>query len=185
MIIYTKVGRPNLEKILECTEFYDMPRCGIACFLGTICYFEYVFDEEEDDYSQISLLRPIPEEIYEAIKEKNLAFLTALEKWQNQIDGGAFKLDPFKIDNFITDKVKYNKIEKKIKKWLHSERVDEFCSIGNIASWNEILEYPDKWNKDCCENPHNLEGGVFWDLFDHDNHRRAIAKNAYKSKLPL
>lgn len=184
MLIYNKTGKPILEEILEITYFYDYPIKGVVFFCGSLCYFENTFDETEDNYSQIYLLRPIPEEIYNAIVTINATYFEALEKWKMQSGDEILKLDPFKITEFITDKPKYYDLSLKVKIWLEGERKDEFCSIGNNGFWREFNEENGKWVKECCENPNNLTSGVFWDLFDYNNDRRASFANSNKFKPP-
>ena len=57
------------EEVLTVTDYYDGPRKGIANFQGLPHFYECIFDEAEDEYSDLYRLTPISQPILELAKE--------------------------------------------------------------------------------------------------------------------
>jgi hypothetical protein len=60
---------PEYEAVFTVTEYYDGPRQGIANHLDTPHFYECLFDEAKDNYSDLFLLTPITKEIFDLAME--------------------------------------------------------------------------------------------------------------------
>lgn len=160
MIIDRNFDKPILEKIWEVTDFYDVPRCGVADFLGKKCYFEFIWDEIEDDYGRYSKLTPIPDNICASIARVNLIWSMALERWEEV--GG---IDASKIEIPIELIAEYEDLKTAIKQWIESERLDEFYSIANFRKAEKLPTSPDCSVRDnSFVSQMKRDVGVFWDI---------------------
>lgn len=63
--------KSSLETVFTVTDYWDGPRQGIANFQGKPHFYDCVFDEQENGYSNFFRLTPIDEE----------AFRLAMEDW--------------------------------------------------------------------------------------------------------
>jgi hypothetical protein len=71
------------EKVYTVTDFYDIPRAGVADFNGMPHYYECPFDNTEGDWSNFFLLKPIDEETFQLAMEDWaiwVRWITALKK---------------------------------------------------------------------------------------------------------
>lgn len=64
--------KPGYECVFTVTEYYDGPRKGIANYQGKPHFYECIFDEAKDDYSELFRLTPLDSE----------AFQVAMEDWE-------------------------------------------------------------------------------------------------------
>ena len=63
--------RSGYEIVFTVSDYYDGPRSGIANYRGNPHYYECVFDDNNEEYSNIFQLMPVDEE----------SFRLALEDW--------------------------------------------------------------------------------------------------------
>jgi hypothetical protein len=61
--------KPGYECVFTVTEYYDGPRKGIANYHGRPHFYDCVFDESNDDYSDLFQLTPVDTEIFELAME--------------------------------------------------------------------------------------------------------------------
>ncbi len=61
--------QPGYEEVFTVTDYYDGPRKGIANFNGRPHFYECIFDEVRDEYSDSFRLTPITQRIFELAKE--------------------------------------------------------------------------------------------------------------------
>ncbi|KAF0113802.1 MAG: hypothetical protein FD163_1653 [Hyphomonadaceae bacterium] len=162
MKIENQAGKPLFEKILEVTNFYDRPRCGVTEFQGRKCYFEFTWDHEADDYSPVSILRPIPNEIYEAIASVSSIWSVALALWRK-----TGQTDTYAVEIPRGFKLKFDMQKKIIKQWVNGEKLEAFCSVAHMGSWKKYNDFPERWGNQYCDNLNSLDDGVFWDIVNH------------------
>jgi hypothetical protein len=60
---------PGYEAVFTVTDYYDGPRQGIANYLGTPHFYECIFENAEQDYSELFRLTPIDAEIFQLAVE--------------------------------------------------------------------------------------------------------------------
>jgi len=51
-----------MEKVMTIFDWWDGPLCGLAAFEGSVCIYERIFDEDEDDWSSEYYLTPIDDD---------------------------------------------------------------------------------------------------------------------------
>ncbi len=74
----------RFERVREIWDFYDGPRTGIAEFKGIPHYFERVFDESADDYSNFFRLSPVGEEFLQHAAQRWVIF----KSWEARFHRG-------------------------------------------------------------------------------------------------
>ncbi len=72
------------EAVFTVYDYHDCPRGGVANFHGVTHFYECVFDEKRDDYSDRYLLIPIKQEAFRAAIENWEIFL----RWRKAFDLG-------------------------------------------------------------------------------------------------
>jgi hypothetical protein len=72
------------EPVYTGAPYYGWPRAGVASFRGVPYYFECVFDELADDYSNVYLIRSLDEETLRLELELWDIFL----RWRRAADAG-------------------------------------------------------------------------------------------------
>jgi hypothetical protein len=77
------------ERVHTVTDYWDQPRTGVADFHGVPHAYQAVFDEAEDEWSDICLLRPIDDETFHLALEGNEIF----ERWLHAFHAGRTSLD--------------------------------------------------------------------------------------------
>lgn len=81
--------QPGYERVFTVTDYYDGPRKGIANYNGHPHFYECVFDEAKDDYSELFRLTPLDGEIFRlAIEDWQI-----WERWQLAFLGGKATMD--------------------------------------------------------------------------------------------
>jgi hypothetical protein len=76
--------QPGYEEVFTVTYYYDGPRKGIANFKGLPHFYECIFDEADDDYSDLYRLTPISQSIFELAKEDWAIF----KRWEAAFHSG-------------------------------------------------------------------------------------------------
>ena len=61
--------KPGYEEVFTVTDYYDGPRQGVANFNGKPHFYDCIFDESRDDYSDLYRLTPITQNVFELAKE--------------------------------------------------------------------------------------------------------------------
>jgi hypothetical protein len=125
------------DKVHTVFDFWDCPRSGIASFNGKFHKFECVFDEKNDEYSNIYRLKELCNETLILFnKEKELK-----KKWDNKIyksneDKASFPILPEDKDEYELIK---NELEIKLK-------INESNSFKQIARFHVIDEFLKSYN---------------------------------------
>jgi hypothetical protein len=68
----TEELKPGYECVFTVTEYYDGPREGIANYRGIPHFYECIFDEVKDNYSEVFRLTPLDSD----------TFQLAIEDWE-------------------------------------------------------------------------------------------------------
>lgn len=71
------------------TDYCDQPREGVADFNGQPHYFRCVFDEQEDEWSNIYLLKPLDTDTFSLLIEDWNIWL----RWQSAYEKGQAKME--------------------------------------------------------------------------------------------
>jgi hypothetical protein len=81
-----RIARPRhgYDDVLSVYEYHDGPRKGIANFHGVPHYFECVFDDKSDEYSDRYLLTRLDQQALKAGMENWEIFL----RWRTAFDSG-------------------------------------------------------------------------------------------------
>ena len=61
--------QPGYEEVFTVTDYYDGPRKGVANFRGQPHFYDCIFDEDKDEYSDLYRLTPLSQRIFELAKE--------------------------------------------------------------------------------------------------------------------
>ncbi len=77
-------SKPGYEFVFTVRDYHDGPRSGVANFHGTPHFYECVFDEERDGYSNSYLLVALNQEVFKAATENWEIFL----RWRTAFDLG-------------------------------------------------------------------------------------------------
>jgi hypothetical protein len=80
--------QPGYEEVFTVTDYYDGPRKGIANFRGQPHFYDCIFDEAQDEYSELYRLTPISRRIFELAKEDWKIW----RKWESAYHSGKVAL---------------------------------------------------------------------------------------------
>jgi hypothetical protein len=61
--------KPGYERVFTVTDFYDGPRKGIANYRGAPHFYDCIFDEAKDEYSELFQLTTIDAETFQLAME--------------------------------------------------------------------------------------------------------------------
>ena len=81
--------KSGYEAVFTVDDYYDGPRGGVANFRGVPHFYECIFDEKSDDYSDSYLLISMSEEVFKAALENWEMFL----RWRKAFDSGDVSLE--------------------------------------------------------------------------------------------
>ena len=76
--------KSGFEEVFTVTDFYDGPRQGIANFKGKPHFYDCIFDDARQGYSDCYRLTPIPSHIFELAMEDWAIW----ERWQTTFHAG-------------------------------------------------------------------------------------------------
>ena len=68
----------DYEKVYTISDYWDQPRSGAADFKGQPHSYECVFDEAEDDWSKVFILKPLDVETLKLAMEESGQDATAI-----------------------------------------------------------------------------------------------------------
>ncbi len=86
MSAFNAATTPKLgyEAVFTVSDYHDCPRGGVANFHGLPYFYECIFDEKSDEYSDSYLLISISQEVFKAAVENWDIFL----RWRKAFDSG-------------------------------------------------------------------------------------------------
>jgi hypothetical protein len=84
MSAFNAAPRLGYEPVFTVYDYHDAPREGVANFHGVPHFYECIFDEKSDEYSDSYLLIPIDPEVFKTVAENWEIFL----RWRKAFDSG-------------------------------------------------------------------------------------------------
>ena len=79
----------DYERVHTVDDYWDQPRRGVADYQGQPHYYHCVFDEREDEWSRIYLLKPLDPEAFELYMETWQSWL----RWEAAYREGVASLE--------------------------------------------------------------------------------------------
>jgi hypothetical protein len=104
------------ESVFTVHEYHDGPRGGVANFHGVPHFYECIFDEKSDEYSDSYLLVAISQEAFKAALENWQVFL----RWRKAFDSGYVGRDTHPA--LPGDKTKYEETKRTLDQAVASGR---------------------------------------------------------------
>lgn len=103
--------KPGYENVFTVTDYYDGPRRGVANFQGKPHFYDCIFDESKDDYTDFFWLTPIDSGTFELAMEDWAIW----QKWEEAFHTGKTTLAthpalPEDADRSAELKIKLRKI---------------------------------------------------------------------------
>jgi hypothetical protein len=123
---------PELEQVLTVWNYYDRPRSGIAMFRGVPHYYECVFDDRTDEWSDYYFLRPLEPNTVQLAMEK----LEIWERWNEARRQGRVSLDSGPA--LPEDKERYSELSESIQPKLTIDPTSAIVVQGDFegrAGW--------------------------------------------------
>jgi hypothetical protein len=117
---------PRLDKVFAIFDYQDGPRSGIANFHGAPYFFDCIFDEKRDRYSDVFLLIPLEPQVFEAAMENWRIFL----RWRASFDAGKVNRDTHPA--LPEDRVKYEETQSIVNQAVSAGREKASCLTGHF-----------------------------------------------------
>ena len=121
------------ESVHMVWEIYDGPRSGIADLDGVPHYFECLFDEEKQDWSEKFDLKPISESLFENATEQWKIY----RDWEEKYHSGNLSIDTHPGNRGVNPR--YDWLEDNIKKELAKTNK----SVSLFAAFHAADKQPD------------------------------------------
>jgi hypothetical protein len=138
---------PGYEVVFTVRHYHDGPRSGVANFHGLPHFYECVFDEQTDDYSNLYLLTKLSQEAFDAAIENWEIFL----RWRAAFDLGKVSRETHPA--LPQDKNHYDENRRLLDQALASGRSlakqvsGEFEVVGNPPPPRDVLTpWQVKWS---------------------------------------
>ena len=143
----TKLRR-GYELVFTVDEYYDGPRTGVANFQGEPHFYDCIFDQKRDDYSNLFQLTPIDQRTFELA----LAAWEIWRKWEAAYQQGKVKWGSHPA--LQADTTKCRKMTKMLERLLKTDpkrsitRIGHFAPIANERLPKGVLRYFQvKWSR--------------------------------------
>jgi len=81
---FTRSLKPGYEVVFTIDDYQDGPLRGVANYQGVPHFYECIFDEKQDSYSESFLLTRLDAEVFQAARENWEIFL----RWREAYDRG-------------------------------------------------------------------------------------------------
>lgn len=81
--------QPGYDEVFTVTDYYDGPRNGTANFKGVPHFYDCIFDDAKDEYSELYHLTPISEHIFQLAKEDWAIWM----RWEAAFHSGVATLE--------------------------------------------------------------------------------------------
>ena len=76
--------QPGYEEVFTILHYYDGPRTGVANFRGQPYFYDCIFDDDKDEYSDLYHLTPLSQNIFELAKEDWVIW----KRWETAFHSG-------------------------------------------------------------------------------------------------
>jgi len=130
------IAPTEYEPVLAIVDYWDSPRTGIALFKGTKCYFDCIFDEQADEYSQFFKLTPLSPEALAVGMSQWETFV----KWRALFDRGQATMEMHpKTSN---TKLEYEEGQKQFQELIASTANEAFQAKGDFVPSSETPLVP-------------------------------------------
>src|SRR5579872_3463825 len=115
-----------LEPVHVVYDYWDGPRSGVANYQGAPHWFENVFNEANDDYSNEFCLIPLPDQALAIAKKSNEIFL----RWSKAFNEGTADISQHPA--LPHERKEYDSLKAKFDTYLETARKHRFKMRGEI-----------------------------------------------------
>jgi hypothetical protein len=133
-----------MDDILTISNYYDGPIEGITTLSGKPHFYECIFDELDDEYSDQFLLTPMSDAIYKI----------AMESWEMWIRyNTAFKdgaIDKRHHPVLPHERKKYDEIQNVLGEYIVNNKNLSTLKVGSFSHDNAKLPSQGKWQVEWC-----------------------------------
>jgi hypothetical protein len=136
----------GFELVHAVYDYCDEPRIGVADYAGAPHWFENIFDEREDDFSDDYWLTPLSADAFAAVKEQSGIF----EKWRQAFDRGEVELSTHPA--LPQDAKEYEKLKARIRTEITgkaNQRLKvrgKFSLVGPSAQSRQLSTFQVRWS---------------------------------------
>src|ERR1700720_1400208 len=116
MTMNSATSNPDYETVFTVQDYHDGPRSGVANFHGLPHVYTCVFDNKNDEYSDLYVLTPIHQEAFKAALENWEIFL----RWRAAFDGGKVSRETYPA--LPQDKTRYEETKRVFDEALVSQK---------------------------------------------------------------
>lgn len=117
----------GFELVYVISDYWDQPRSGVADYHGEPHWFENIFDEEHDTYSEDYWLTRLTPEESAMVKEQSEIFL----RWRHAFDRG--EVDISSHPALPKDAERFAKLKNYIQTAIKSKAAQRFKVTGKLA----------------------------------------------------
>ena len=131
--------RVGYEIVFTVTYYYDGPRTGVANFLGRPHYYESIFEDLKQGYSDIYLLTPLTDPIFSAALEDWEIF----RRWEAAFHRG--ETDRSSHPALPVDRSRHEQLEQILRNALKTDpercirKVGQFEALGSPELPNGVM----------------------------------------------
>jgi hypothetical protein len=141
-------AKPGYEVVFSVYEYHDGPRGGVANFHDSPHYYDCVFDEKSDEYSDLYSLTPLSPAIFNAAMENWVIFV----RWRMEFDSGKVNLETHPA--LPEDKNRYDETKRILNQALESGREKAIRAKGEFENLVEsnptrdvLMPWQVKWSE--------------------------------------
>ncbi len=118
---------PGYELVFTVCEFYDGPRQGVANFRGNPHFYNCIFDENRQDYSNLFELTPVSQEVFDLAMEDWAIW----ERWESAYRKGEVTLESH--GSLPQDRARHGELKTILDGLLRTDRETCFIRVGTFA----------------------------------------------------
>jgi hypothetical protein len=130
--MHSRTGSAKLirgyELVFTVADYYDGPRQGVANCQGQPHFYDCVFDQKEDEYSDLYRLAPIDQQTFELAVEAWAIW----RKWELAYHSGKVKSESHPA--LRADTTKYRRISRKLDARLKTDPAKSISRKGNFKA---------------------------------------------------
>ncbi len=132
------MSEPAFERIYAITNFYDVPREGIADYRGAPHLFDCEFSEDLDDYSDRYWLAPISQALADLAAEQSEIF----HRWRAAFDRGDVPNQSWPL---AADRPRHAELEAQLEGKLTLDRAQAFVktALFRMKGYPILLDIPE------------------------------------------
>lgn len=134
--------KPGYEEVFTVTDYYDGPRQGIANYIGVPHFYECIFDENKQNYSDLFRLTPLEPSVFQLAMES----WSIWERWESAFRAGRANRDSHPA--LPEDRPRYEELERVLDSVLKTDmakcivRKGSFEVVGTLeqVKWEDQLD---------------------------------------------